>query len=206
MLTFMLFPATMTLLYPLFSSSADTTSFFRIFILLASGGLIAYLIPSELYHTVGMRRSGIYYAMLPASKSEKLWSQVLTSIVVCPLIVWAVAFLIDCLLAVFRVAAWKQFLWNLDEWQMVGSWQMGLMLGGYLLGAAARLLLNTFDQNLFWVKVLRVLVFVWLVVGMIFPILLASRIPVEVPLLVVELLLAVLVLWLLGYRLDKMQY
>ena len=60
--------------------------------------LVVIMAPSRLYKNSNVSGSGMYFAMLPASKLEKYISMLLVTIVICPLIFLLGSFVIDTVL------------------------------------------------------------------------------------------------------------
>ncbi|MDY5968932.1 MAG: hypothetical protein SPJ13_02800 [Bacteroidales bacterium] len=74
--------------------------------------LIAIMAPSRIYRTVNLPNEGIYYAMLPASRTEKFWSQILTCYILIPLSALLAGIIIDLLLTLLPFGAYVDWIWH----------------------------------------------------------------------------------------------
>ncbi len=78
----------------------------------ASMCLVAIMAPSRIYRTVNIPNEGIYYAMLPASKREKFWSQVLVSYVCMPVAALLTGIAIDLFLTLLPFGSYVDWIWQ----------------------------------------------------------------------------------------------
>ena len=74
--------------------------------------LASIMAPSRMYRTWNIPGEGIYYAMLPASKSEKFCSALLFSLIVCPLAVYLGSLVLDMFLTVLPFGPYQQWIWQ----------------------------------------------------------------------------------------------
>lgn len=77
-----------------------------------SASLVAIMAPSRIYRNVNIPNEGIYYAMLPASKCEKFWSQVLVCYVCMPLAALLAGTLIDIFLTALPFGSYVDWIWQ----------------------------------------------------------------------------------------------
>lgn len=87
----------------------------RWYILLFMAGLMACLAPEVHYNAVNQKKGGSYYAMLPASKLEKYLSMLLMTLVVCPLLTFCGAFVVDTLITLLPLHVNEGYLWQTDS-------------------------------------------------------------------------------------------
>lgn len=86
-------------------SFAPTTRLVAISMLMI---FVAILGPSRLYRTCNIRKEGIGFAMLPASKFEKFLSMILLTLIICPYLYYFAAYLVDMLLYILPWGAYKE--------------------------------------------------------------------------------------------------
>lgn len=79
---------------------------------LCVGFLAAIMVPSRMYRHCNVPKSGIYFAMLPASKLEKYLSMVIVAVVVCPLLCMAGSMVLDTLERLLPVGVYQRYLWE----------------------------------------------------------------------------------------------
>ena len=87
----------------------------RWFILLFSSVMMACLVPEVHYNAVNQKKGGSYYAMLPASKLEKYLSMLLMTLVICPLLTFCGAFVVDTLMTLLPFHLNEGYLWQTDS-------------------------------------------------------------------------------------------
>ena len=130
-------------------------------------------LPLQLYANIDKkkRNSGIYYAMLPASKLEKYLSIAILSLVVVPVAVMAVNVALDTLLVAVHAPYYSQYLWQSG----LVSWLTLPVLVNCLLvfvGATLGFIFANVIKSSGWRNVVSFLLWMWLVGGMIPPVLL----------------------------------
>lgn len=74
--------------------------------------LVAIMSPSRIYRTANLPNQGIYYAMLPASHTEKFWSQILMCYIIMPLTAMLVGIGIDLFLTILPIGANVDWIWT----------------------------------------------------------------------------------------------
>lgn len=74
--------------------------------------IAAMMAPSRMYRTWNLRNEGIYYAMLPASKTEKFCSALLFSLIICPLAVYLGSMALDVFLTALPFGPWQDWIWQ----------------------------------------------------------------------------------------------
>ena len=91
--------------------------------------LATMMASSRIFRTVNVPNQGIYYAMLPASKAEKMWSQVLVCYLAVPLATLLAGVAIDLLLTLLPFGAYVDWLWN--DWPQLayGHGPFSMLLG-----------------------------------------------------------------------------
>lgn len=76
--------------------------------------LATMVAPSRMYRTCDLKKEGIYFAMLPASKLEKYLSMLLFTIFVCPLLCLCGGIVLDYFLTLLPFGPYRQWLWETD--------------------------------------------------------------------------------------------
>ena len=152
-----------------------------------------------LYNAVNQKMGGSYYAMLPASKLEKYLSMLLMTLVICPLLTFCGAFVVDTLITFLPLHVNEGYLWQTDS--LLGHFGINPYEGlpaiysvraymvaifGYILFAMAVVFGNTLFRKSktmlclfgigFVVSVVSVLVTAWLVADLGIEIDLADRV------------------------------
>ena len=150
--------------------------------------LAAMVAPSRMYRTCDMKKEGIYFAMLPASKLEKYLSMLLFTIFVCPLLCLCGGIVLDYFLTLLPFGPYNQWLWqtdyladvldtyrayNADAFPADGSEELGMMTQMVSPGRVVLYIvlvhLNTVATFLFTNtifkkhKVLQTLLWMWLI-------------------------------------------
>lgn len=87
----------------------------RWFMLLFMAVFMACLVPEVHYNAVNQKKGGSYYAMLPASKLEKYLSMLLMTLVICPLLTFCGAFVVDTLITFLPLHVNEGYLWQIDS-------------------------------------------------------------------------------------------
>ena len=164
-------------------------------------------LPIQLYANTDRkkRNSGIYYAMLPASKLEKYLSIAVLSLVLVPVAVMAVNVAIDTILVAVHAPYYSQYLWQSG---LVG-WLTLPVLGNCLLvfiGATLGFIFANGIKSSGWRNIVSFLLWVWLIGGMIPPVFL-DGIPYAVWIVVaVNALITVLMATISWNKMNKMAY
>lgn len=174
----------------------------RWFMLLFTAVIMACLVPEVHYNAVNQKKGGSYYAMLPASKLEKYLSMLLMTLVICPLLTFCGAFVVDTLITFLPLHVNEGYLWQIDS--LLGHFSINPYEGlpaiysvraymvaifGYILFAMAFVFGNTLFRKSktaltmlclfgigFVVSVVSVLVTAWLVADLGIEIDLADRV------------------------------
>ena len=97
------------------AQAAGVPVWVRWYILLFMACLMACLVPEVHYNAVNQKKGGSYYAMLPASKLEKYLSMLLMTLVVCPLLTFCGAFVVDTLITLLPLHVNEGYLWQIDS-------------------------------------------------------------------------------------------
>lgn len=164
-------------------------------------------LPIQLYANTDRkkRNSGIYYAMLPASKLEKYLSIAVLSLVLVPVAVMTVNVAIDTILVAVHAPYYSQYLWQSG---LVG-WLTLPVLGNCLLvfiGATLGFIFANGIKSSGWRNIVSFLLWVWLIGGMIPPVFL-DGIPYAVWIVVaVNALLTALMAIISWNKMKKMAY
>lgn len=114
MLILALLPMTVWLLSVVFPGHMAVSSAFRLWMVKLAAVLAACMTASRMYRTWNLQGEGIYFAMLPASKLEKLLSAVLFSVIVCPLMVFIGSAAFDTLGTLLPFGGYNEWLWHHD--------------------------------------------------------------------------------------------
>ena len=94
----------------------------RRLLIFLSISLVTIMAPSRIYRNVNIPDEGIYYAMLPASKREKFWSQVLVCYVCMPIAALLTGILIDLFLTCLPFGSYADWIWQ--HWPMLNNYDV----------------------------------------------------------------------------------
>ncbi len=164
-------------------------------------------LPIQLYANIDRkkRNSGIYYAMLPASKLEKYLSITILSLVLVPVAVMAVNVALDTILVTVHAPYYSQYLWQSG----LMGWLTLPVLGNCLLvfiGATLGFIFANGIKSSGWRNIVSFLLWVWLIGGMIPPVFL-DGIPYAVWIVIaVNALLTALMAIISWNKMKKMAY
>lgn len=170
MISLVLFVPLMTLVNSV-TETMDVDASYRLSMMTMITLFDAASLPLQLYANIDMkkRNSGIYYAMLPASKLEKYLSIAILSLVVVPVAVMAVNVALDTLLVAVHAPYYSQYLWQSG----LVSWLTLPVLVNCLLvfvGATLGFIFANVIKSSGWRNVVSFLLWMWLVGGMIPPV------------------------------------
>ena len=168
MLILAVLPFAVWLFITVLSRDASMPPDFRLMMIEGVAYLAALMAPSRMYRTWNLRNEGIYYAMLPASKTEKFCSALLYSLIVCPLMVYLGSMALDVFLTALPFGPWQDWLWqgemgfpftfNLSLFENIAMANEGAELLGYYgswwviscwTGYIASVLMFVFTSTLF---------------------------------------------------------
>lgn len=174
MLILALLPMTIWLFTVVFPTILPISATFRLTVLKVIAMLAACMTASRLYRTWNLQGEGIYFAMLPASKLEKLLSAFLFSVLVCPLLVLGASYVIDIVLTALPFGGYRTWIWerdmslfsyaiNMNPGVHYGPWGT-LSSITYLLSFVGNTVLFMFTSTIFKRhKVLRTFLWVYLI-------------------------------------------
>lgn len=170
MISLVLFVPLMTLVNSV-TETMDVDASYRLSMMTMITLFDAASLPLQLYANIDKkkRNSGIYYAMLPASKLEKYLSIAILSLVVVPVAVMAVNVALDTLLVAVHAPYYSQYLWQSG----LVSWLTLPVLVNCLLvfvGATLGFIFANVIKSSGWRNVVSFLLWMWLVGGMIPPV------------------------------------
>lgn len=170
MISLVLFVPLMTLVNSV-TETMDVDASYRLSMMTMITLFDAASLPLQLYANIDKkkRNSGIYYAMLPASKLEKYLSIAILSLVVVPVAVMAVNVALDTLLVAVHAPYYSQYLWQSG----LVSWLTLPVLVNCLLvfvGATLGFIFANGIKSSGWRNVVSFLLWMWLVGGMIPPV------------------------------------
>lgn len=170
MISLVLFVPLMTLVNSV-TETMDVDASYRLAMMTMITLFGAASLPLQLYANIDKkkRNSGIYYAMLPASKLEKYLSIAILSLVVVPVAVMAVNVALDTLLVAVHAPYYSQYLWQSG----LVSWLTLPVLVNCLLvfvGATLGFIFANGIKSSGWRNVVSFLLWMWLVGGMIPPV------------------------------------
>lgn len=168
MISLVLFVPLMTLVNSV-TETMDVDASYRLYMMTMITLFDAASLPLQLYANIDKRNSGIYYAMLPASKLEKYLSIAILSLVVVPVAVMAVNVALDTLLVAVHAPYYSQYLWQSG----LVSWLTLPVLVNCLLvfvGATLGFIFANGIKSSGWRNVVSFLLWMWLVGGMIPPV------------------------------------
>lgn len=114
MLILALLPMSVWLFTVIFPTPGSVSPNTRMWFVKVVAMLAACMTASRLYRTWNLPGEGIYFAMLPASKLEKLLSAFFFSVIVCPLMVYFASILVDIVLTMMPIGAYSEWIWNRD--------------------------------------------------------------------------------------------
>lgn len=164
-------------------------------------------LPLQLYANIDRkkRNSGIYYAMLPASKLEKYLSIAVLSLVLVPVAVMAVNIALDTILVTVHAPYYSQYLWQSG----LMGWLTLPVLGNCLLvfvGATLGFIFANCIKSSGWRNIVSFLLWIWLIGGMMPPVFL-NGIPYAVWIVIaVNALLTALMAIISWNKMKKMAY
>ncbi len=93
--------------------------------------IVLMISPAILYGNCNRMKKGIHFAMLPASKLEKLLSMILITLVVCPALFLVATLLVDTLLTLLPFGPFEEWFWQSRSFGFVFVLaEMGAELGG----------------------------------------------------------------------------
>jgi len=174
MLILALLPMTIWLVSVVFPGVSPVSANFRLWAVKLVAMLAACMTASRMYRTWNLVGEGIYYAMLPASKLEKLLSASFFSIIVCPLLVFFGSIVVDTFLTMLPFGGYREWIWQRDPGLFsfnldtdpgfhYGPWGT-LYSITYLLSFVGTTLLFMFTSTLFKRhKVLRTFLWIYLI-------------------------------------------
>lgn len=162
----MLFPTLMVLVQFLMGReeySGQSLAMYRLLLAILYPLGMSVIQPFQLYSQVAKPGQGIYYALLPASKSEKYWCMLLMTLVVVPVITMIGALALDTLLALFHVGPWQQFFWQFEVGHPVNPWLVANAVVAAALPVVVAIWLNAFRGK--WVAMVAFVAWmIWLAV------------------------------------------
>lgn len=92
---------------------------YRLMLMVLMSAFLASMMPMQLYPNVGKKKTGVYFAMLPASKWEKYLSMALLSLVLVPLTLMVANVAIDSLLTAVQAPYYHKYLWQSEALQWI---------------------------------------------------------------------------------------
>lgn len=114
MLILALLPMTVWIFTVIFPTVLPIPSGLRLWFVKIVAAIAACATASRLYRTWNLKGEGIYFAMLPASKLEKLLSAFFFSVFVCPLLVFVGSYLVDIILTAMPFGGYHRWIWERD--------------------------------------------------------------------------------------------
>ncbi|MBR1849924.1 MAG: hypothetical protein IJ789_00970 [Bacteroidales bacterium] len=87
----------------------------RLMLICFSVVLVGIMAPSRIYRYANIRKDGIYFAMLPASKLEKFVSMLLMIMVVCPIVALIGGLLVDMFFTLLPFGPYRTSIWNMAD-------------------------------------------------------------------------------------------
>ncbi len=81
--------------------------------------LTAAISSMKIFGSCNLVGRGNYFAMLPATLSEKFWSMLLYCFIVCPLVSFVGMYAVDTLLSLLPFGPYRDFLWDIPDWRRV---------------------------------------------------------------------------------------
>ncbi len=174
MLILALLPVTIWIFTVILPTVYHVPANFRLWAVKFVAMLAACMTASRLYRTWNLPGDGIYYAMLPASKLEKLLSAFFFSVLVCPLAVFACSYVVDIILTMLPFGGYFDWIWErkMDLFSFDLSAEPGVHYGPwgtlysitYFLSFIGNTLLFMFTSTIFKRhKVLRTFLWIYLI-------------------------------------------
>ena len=177
MLILMLVPVALWMLGLVFGE-VELPSYLRMNMIEFVVFLTAAISSMKIYNSCNLVGKGNYFAMLPASLSEKFWSMLLYCFVVCPLVVFVGLYAVDTLLTLLPFGPYREYLWDIPDWMqamIVSGWdysnlQSFLSTAGKVLGVTSLFMLantifkkNKFIKTVLWLMLIGFVAIVVLV-------------------------------------------
>jgi len=206
------FPAGMTLfnhILNLTEGGDEADLLYRFIIIVMWSITSGMMVPFFHYGFVAKKKYGMNFAMLPASKSEKYWAMMLMSGIVVPLLMLVCTVALDTLLALLNIGPWKAFVWQLEELSLIKPMDWLCMVTCYPVLVAGFVWINGLGGKLLRI-VLPVILFGYGVIFLLVEPLMADTLGYSSLtywiIAIVQILLALLAIWLGKRTLDRKSY
>ena len=187
-----------------FLGEYDRGTIYRIMLMLGMTAFWALMAPVQAYSKVGKKKRGIYFAMLPATKTEKYLSMV-TLMVTYFLAMMAIGLAFDVLLTAVHIPGYSKYFWQSSSLQYVDL-PMLLGCGLAFLGAMFGLVFANTLQGHLARPLVTVVMYGWLVSGMIlFPAIL-NGVDFQWIVIAIEAIPTLFLAWLSYRRMNRLTY
>lgn len=180
---------------------------YRLSLMVLMSAFISSMIPTQLYSNVGKKKTGVYFAMLPASKWEKYLSMVLLSLVIVPLTLLVANVAIDTLLTAVHAPYYHKYLWQSEALQWIEP-AMVCNCALAFIGSTLGFIYANAVQNKAWRNTMCIVLWLWLMAGLFAMIIfeIAGLTGYGWYLVAAQALLAALMGWLGWNKMNKMSY
>ena len=180
---------------------------YRLALMVLMTALIASTIPTQLYSNAGKKKTGIYFAMLPASKWEKYLSMALLSLVLVPLTLIVANVAIDSLLTAVHAPYYHKYLWQSEALQWIEPAMVCNSALAFIGPTLGFIYVNTI-QNKTWRNTMSIVLWLWLMGGVFSMMILEITDLAGIGWYIVaaQALLAALMGWLGWHKMNKMGY
>ena len=181
---------------------------YRISLMVSMIAFYSMAVPESVYPNVGKKKRGIYFAMLPATKTEKHLSMTTVAMVVTPVVLIAVGLAVDVLLTAVHLPGYDKYFWQAEAWHSVDFPMIVGIVVTFIGAVFASIYANTFFHKGLRYSVYAV-AWIWLVCGMIAVPAIFSRESaqgIHWAVIAVEAAMTLLFAWLSRHKMDKMEY
>ena len=121
----------------------STGTMYRISMAVAMSLAWATMVPIHVYPTVGKKKRGIYFAMLPATKAEKHLAMATLSLLIFPVVMLAAAAAVDTLLTAIHLPGYTKYFWQSATLRFVTPQQVAVVVLGFVCAVFAMMCVNT---------------------------------------------------------------
>ncbi len=212
LLGMILFPIVMTLfnyLLNLNESEEGADLLYRFIFIIMWSFTVGMMTPFYHYGFAAKKKSGLYFAMLPASKSEKYWAIMLMSGILIPLAMLVCTTTLDSLIALLNIGPWKGFIWQFEELNLIKPMDWLCMITCYPLLIAGFVGTNGLSSKALRI-VLPIIIFVYGLIGLFLLPLVSDTLEFSITtywiVIILQVLMCLLIVWAGKRTLDRKSY
>ena len=163
------------------------------------------MVPSNVYPNMGNKKRGIYFAMLPATKSEK-HASIATVMVLVAVVLTAIGLTVDVLLTAVHLPGYTKYFWQSQTFQFIDLPMVVGSVFAFLGPVFGMIWANTLTKNNLRLAMM-VLMFLWMI-GMLYapPLFFDDKPQAYWIVIAVEVAVTLFLAWLSRWRMDHMTY